>query len=75
MRHCILVFLKNSSQAIYISFLEPGDDYKFTYSIWLNPGVMNAADAQEVSCHNLCGLIDRSTVSPHRLRKEEKSDG
>lgn len=47
----ISLFQKQQSSNIYISFLEPEDDYKFefTYSVWLNPGVMSAADAQEVS--------------------------
>lgn len=31
---------------------------EFTYCVWLNSGVMNAADVQEASCHTLCGLTD-----------------
>lgn len=38
---------------VCISFPEPGGDYEFefTYSIWLNPGVMNAAEEDTRSAH------------------------
>lgn len=28
------------------------------YTVAKNPGVLNAADVQEVPCHTLCGLTD-----------------